>query len=596
MAKKFRRRAQFLLHICILLGANSPSFARAKRYIVKIGASGYAGQSTRALMAVRSSNLSSVAKEVDLNVPGSRSVFKAKKFGMLIVESSANDGLLESALAQHPYVKYFEEDYLFQVNSANVTGASGNSCDSSFSRTGTRNCITNPSPSSFSLSPWLRDVLGMEAGSPAADIEYVGNTPTIVAVIDTGAMVAHPFLKHAIARNSQEFSGQTNVDNDGNGVIDDIYGASFTVNSAGALEVSGDPSDNGTDHGTHVAGTIKSIRDQAIASLGTGTSAPQRVQILPIRFINESQVGSTSGAIAALEYAATRGAKVVNCSWGAKGTEAFTESLYDAFKEAYEVHDMLITIAAGNAERFGANNNDLIPYFPSSMNVPSIISVASVTAEYRSGSETGGSLASNPSISDFSNYGANSVHIAAPGGFKDQNGNSDGVSSANARLMDSNGSIYTRKKGTSMAAPVVAGIAGVVRALNPGLTSYEVKKLLMETAETRNVGANVASNVSSKGMVSAAKAFEEAQNIDTRGEKPPVEGEPYYTYQSSASTTAPSKSSGGGGCGALHPMSTGGSSNGNGPLGGNSLLLFSTMYLIGFFIRSLQRRKAKGRV
>lgn len=523
---------------------------------------------------------------------------------MLVVENDENEELLKDALSRHPYVKYFEEDVEFHVDSdpadqnAVTYGSAGNNCgglnaDSSV-RTGAKYCISNPSPSALEMSPWFRDVLGMNGANnanPANDIAMsAGDDKTIVAVIDTGAMVQHPFLKNAILLNTAEKNGTANVDNDGNGVVGDIYGASFTLNSSDQLVASGDPTDNGTDHGTHVAGIIKAVRDQAIAYYGTSSTAPRTVQILPIRFINESQVGTTSGAIAALDYAARRGAKVVNCSWGAKGTESFTQSLFDAMAEAYTQHDILIAIASGNAERYGPNNNDETPYFPSSMSVPSIISVASVTPEYRSSSQPGGSLYTL-GMSDFSNYGAKSVHIAAPGGYRDQSGYSEGIYSSNARLWDSEDIPYVKKKGTSMATPVVAGVAAVVRALNPGLTSYEVKKLLMDTVGFKSSALSAASV--SGGVLNAASAYAAAQTRVTTGEKPLVPSSPYVVYSGASSSPAPSESDSGGGCGALVALGEG---SRGGPFGGNSLILFSAIYYIGYFIRSTRRRIKRGRV
>lgn len=515
-----------------------------------------------------------MAQEVDENIPGSKTIYKASKFGMLVVESDNDDGLLEDALSRHPYVKYFEKDVEFRIDA--VDPGSG---------------ISYPAPSGNVLSPWMRDVLGMTGSDmPASDLSPTG-TPTIVAIIDTGAMVTHPYLKTGILKNTGEYGKTANTDNDSNGVKNDVYGASFTADANGNLVVSGDPSDIGTDHGTHVAGIVKTIRDQAIATEGgVYAGAAQNVVILPIRFINESQVGSTSGAIAALDYAARRGAKVVNCSWGARGEDAFTQALFDAMAEAYTQHDMLITIAAGNAERSGPNNNDTVPYFPSSFNIPSVLSVASVTPEYTAGGKTGGTLFDDP-LSDFSNYGANTVHLAAPGGYRDKDGYSEGIYSANARFIDSGGSDYVKKKGTSMATPVVAGVAGVVRAINPTLTSYEVKKLLLDTVARKTYLKNA---VSSSGIVNAAAAYAAALDASTTGAKPAVPDKPYLTYNQPVSATSSSGSGGGGGCGAL--QNVGSVPPGNGLLGGNSLMLFSAIYLFSVFVKSMRRHIKKRRV
>ncbi len=561
------REAAFLALKFVFLGgvflSLSHVFARPKRFIVKIGEpQGAQGAASRAL---RQSRLTHLAQEVNSNIDGARTLVSADAFGMLVVESESPDGSdqLKAALDRHPLVEYYEPDIEYSIAS---------------------------SPSNLQVAPWLRDVMGLNVNNPAINITNPSlDIKTIVAVVDTGAMVNHPYLAPAIAINKLEYQGSANVDDDGNGIVDDIYGANFSSDSNGVLYRNGDPSDIGTDHGTHVAGLVKSIRDQAIA-FTDGPDTPyagfaREVQILPIRFINESQVGTTSGAIASLNYAVSRGAKVINCSWGARGEESYSKALYDAVAQAYS-SNIVVVIAAGNAERSGPNNNDFIPYFPSSFNIPGVVSVASVTPSYRSNSNSVGGSLFDSNLSDFSNYGSNTVHIAAPGGYRDEFGSGAGVSSANAgKVMG--GPDFVRKKGTSMATPVVAGVIGVMRAINSSLTAYEIKEILLNTAVK---DARLASAVTSSGIVNARAAFLAAEIAVTQNNRPSIPEEPYLVFQQASSGGVQQKS---GGCGAIDSLA---GSSGEGPWGGNSILLFAGAYLAVFFVRSFRRKKLRSRV
>lgn len=438
-------------------------------------------------------------------------------------------------------------------------------------------------PSGLTLSPWLDDIMGFSEFEPDAELTSSA-TPTLVAVIDTGATVAHPYLAPALAVNSVELSGTSGVDDDNNGYIDDIYGGN-------SIYKNGDVAEIGTDHGSHVAGLVKAVRDQAIQNY----SQARNVKILPIRFIDASGAGSTSGALDAIDYAIRRGSKVINASWGAGGLASFSQALYDSMVQAYQTYDILFTVAAGNAEGFVANNNDANPYFPASFRIPGQITVSSITPVY-SFTGVGTAIAlTRVGFSDFSNYGANSVQIAAPGSYRNAYFEEYGVYSANAAYT-SNSNLFIRKKGTSMAAPVVAGVAGVIRAINPSLTAYETRRVILETA----IASDAASGkVSTGSVVNAQAAFVRAGSEYTTGEAPAASGAPYEVYSDSSASNAGSKassggsSSSGGGCGLASTVQDVSSNSGDpsgpeGPLGGNSLFLFSALYAVFLALRRLR--------
>jgi subtilisin family serine protease len=143
---------------------------------------------------------------------------------------------------------------------------------------------------------------------------------------------------------------------------------------------------SGDEHGTHVAGTIAASAD----GRGVVGVAPD-IKVIPLKFLGPAGVGATSNAIRAIEYARAEGVEISNNSWSG-GDES------QALKEAIDASPgMLFVAAAGNS----GTDNDVIPRFPASYDSPNILSVAAI--------DNRGNLAS------FSNYGANSVDISAPG-------------------------------------------------------------------------------------------------------------------------------------------------------------------------------------
>ena len=221
-------------------------------------------------------------------------------------------------------------------------------------------------------------------GTDDADIDVLdawdvttGSSNVIVAVVDSGVDINHPDLQTNIWTNPGETPGN-GVDDDGNGYIDDINGWDFYIDD-------NDPRDaNG--HGTHVAGTIAAVGDNATGVTGVSWSA----KIMVLRFLDAWGNGTTANAIAAIEYAAAMGADVINNSWGSGG---FSTSL----KTAIDAAEAVVVCAAGNSGR----NNDSIPFYPSSYNSANIVAVAASDQD--------------DTLAWFSNYGANSVDVAAPG-------------------------------------------------------------------------------------------------------------------------------------------------------------------------------------
>jgi subtilisin family serine protease len=279
-------------------------------------------------------------------------------------------------------------------------------------------------------------------GSQAAEAWARGNTcgnVVYVGVIDEGVMITHPDLKASVGTNPGEIAGD-GVDNDGNGFVDDVYGWDFAGNDNTVYDGTQD------DHGTHVAGTIG-----ATGGNGTGVAGIcWTVKLLTAKFLGRNG-GTTANAIKAIDYLTNlknrHGLNLVatNNSWGGGG---YAKSLYDAIERA-NAANILFIAAAGNSSA----NNDSTPHYPSSYTNGNIIAVASIT--------------STGALSSFSNYGATSVDLGAPG---------SGIwSTVPGRKTPT----YASYSGTSMATPHVTGAAAMYASLHPGASAAQIKDAIL---------------------------------------------------------------------------------------------------------------------
>jgi subtilisin family serine protease len=206
----------------------------------------------------------------------------------------------------------------------------------------------------------------------------------VIAVIDTGVDYAHPDLAGNIWINQVELNGIENVDDDGNGLIDDIRGWDFADEDAYPLDVDG--------HGTHVAGVIAAVGNNAIGTAGVCWNA--KLMALKVQ-ADGSEDMETWAVIQAIQYAMDHGARIVNCSFGGN---AYSEMEYAAFAELKDA-GILVVCAAGNS----AVDADVAEQknYPSCYDHENILSVAASNQDDR--------------LASFSNFGLISVDIAAPG-------------------------------------------------------------------------------------------------------------------------------------------------------------------------------------
>jgi subtilisin family serine protease len=240
--------------------------------------------------------------------------------------------------------------------------------------------------------PKFAKLWGMnKIGAPAAWERTVGSPGVVLAVIDTGVDYNHEDLQRNMWRNPGEIPGNGR-DDDGNGFIDDIYGYDFAADNSGNAD--SDPMDI-ESHGTHVAGIMA-----AIGNNGTGVCGISwDVRVMALKGFRPDMYIYDIDCIEAIEYAVMMKRKygvnivAINASFGGGGEDTLQK---DAIAEAGK-YGIAFVCAAGN----DGKDNDSTPFYPAAYDLPNIITVAATDA--------------NDNLASFSNYGVNSVDIAAPG-------------------------------------------------------------------------------------------------------------------------------------------------------------------------------------
>ena len=278
-------------------------------------------------------------------------------------------------------------------------------------------------------------------GSQAAEAwtaGSIGSRSVYVGVIDEGIQFTHPDLDANVWTNP--FDAANGRDDDGNGYVDDVRGWDFANNDSTIYD--GGTRGSLDDHGTHVSGTIG-----AEANTEGVVGVNHSVTLISGKFLGRNG-GSLTAAVKAVDYFTDlkkrHGLNIVatNNSWGGGG---FSQTLLDAIKRA-DAANILFVAAAGNS----GSNNDTTASYPSGYDVPNVIAVAAI--------DRTGALAS------FSQYGAKTVDLGAPG---------VGVWSTTAF----NG--YSSYNGTSMATPHVTGAAALYAASHPGSSAAAIKDAIL---------------------------------------------------------------------------------------------------------------------
>jgi subtilisin family serine protease len=310
---------------------------------------------------------------------------------------------------------------------------------------------------------WALTNGGGRGGREGADISALrawaktsGSREVVVAVLDSGVDYTHPDLAGNIWQRPAALAPYSD---DELGEVDDFNGFS-------AVDDLRDPMDD-NGHGTHCAGIVGAEGDNDLGIAGVNW----QVEIMPLKFIGRGGFGSTKDAIEAINYVIQRkrdgvNVRVISASWGSRQK---SKALEDVIRRAGEEGILFVAAAGNNGE-----DADRFPHYPSNYDLPNVLSVAAMTRADQ--------------LAGFSNYGAKTVHLAAPG----------------AEILSTwLGDGFEEHSGTSMATPVVSGVAALVLSVEPNLSVAELRQRLMDSADKLDA---LRGKVASGGRVNAARA------------------------------------------------------------------------------------------
>lgn len=336
-----------------------------------------------------------------------------------------------------------------------------------------KRALVIPNDTHFSLQ-WALQNTGQSVkginGTAGSDIHATaawdittGNAGVIVAVLDTGIDFSHPDFIHP--------DQSSNISNNGSNFVD---------TSKPPID------DNG--HGTHVSGIIGAVGNNGIGIAGLMWS----VQLMPLKFLDATGSGTIADEIAAIGFAVAHGAKIMNASFAGPD---FSNPEYGAISSASNA-GILLMAAAGNEDA----DNDSVPSYPASFsnpkdpklvkfNLPALPNIISVTATDQS-----------DSLSFFSNFGLNSVQVAAPG--------VNILSTIPLNLppctFHSFASNYDFCSGTSQATPHVSGLAGLLYSVYPNFTYSQIRGTILRYVDNLSTLNN---KIQTGGRINAYKAL-----------------------------------------------------------------------------------------
>jgi len=276
------------------------------------------------------------------------------------------------------------------------------------------------------LDQWHHPIISSPLGWDLA----TGSRQIKVCVIDSGVRIDHP------------------------DVIDNVLGGWNLVPNGpqDPTPTEGDPAwynfNDTLGHGTHVSGLIAAMGNNARGVSG----AAWRIGIVSCKFISDAGSGYVSDAITCMQLCQAEGAVILSNSWG--GMQTPSNALLSQIQSVGSA-GILFVAAAGNNKV----NVDASPVYPAGYQVENLVAVAATTQ--------------SDTLADFSNYGANTIHLAAPG--------------VNL-LSTTHDNLYGYMSGTSMAAPLVSGAAALLQAMsleatNTYLTPLALRQLLVDSVD-----------------------------------------------------------------------------------------------------------------
>ena len=300
-------------------------------------------------------------------------------------------------------------------------------------------------------------VKGSDIGALRAWFKTTGSSKIVVAVLDSGVDYTHLDLMNNIWVRPADMPAYLDAEL---GEFNDVHGFNATDRWTDPMD------DNG--HGTHCAGIIgaEGNNERGIAGINWN------VEIMPLKFLSSTGSGTTKDAIEAINYVINRkragvNVRIISASWGSTQK---SRALRDVIKKAGD-EGILFVAAAGN----NSDDSDKRPHYPAGYSdLPNVISVAAVDR--------------NGQLATFSNYGAKSVQIAAPG-----------VDIWSTWLKGE----YYSASGTSMATPEVAGVAALVLSTDSNMSVKELRDRLFKSVDKLP---SLKGKVSTGGRINAAKA------------------------------------------------------------------------------------------
>lgn len=393
---------------------------------------------------------------------------RAKNLEHLILSADMDVKDAVRALESDPRVEYAQPNYIYRTpevmaaapaetcKRVAIPGCEGEGCllSSFFSAIGGCNSAAGdrpdilPAPDAVDPpveDPDLAKLWGVEKiGAPNAWKETRGSKDILVAVVDTGIDYNHPDLAFNMYRSEEKDAK-------------DPVGFDF-------VHKDGLPYDDNM-HGTHVAGTIGATGGNGVAISGVS----QVVSLLAVKVLSAEGSATAADLIAGVDYAVDKGVKILNASWGMPAFFGQKDKALSDCITRTETAGVLFVAAAGNGDPFtGAswdNDNSFLTFLPAAFENDNVMAVAAIDK--------------NDDLAPFSNYGATSVDVAAPGvkiystlpggkygdTIKDKEGNDRDIS------------------GTSMAAPHAVGAAALIWAANPTWNYKQVKQRLIDTVD-----------------------------------------------------------------------------------------------------------------
>lgn len=317
---------------------------------------------------------------------------------------------------------------------------------------------------------WALDNTGQSVngstGTAGDDIDALNawnlslGTSTLVAIIDSGVLYAHPDL------SANMWDGTSCVSDIGSTTGGCIHGYDFADNDLDPAPVSTSTS---YAHGTHVAGIIAAARNNGAGVIGIAPSS----KVMAVRFGFD-----VASEVRAIDFARQNGAKIINASYG--GTQ-FSQAEYDAIQRFTNAGGIFVA-AAGNS----SGNSDSSPIYPAAYDLPGIVSVAATDQ--------------NDAFASFSNYGSTTVDLGAPG-----------VNIASTYVSGTSTAAYAYSDGTSMAAPYVAGTVALIESLYPSLSVSDIKSALLTGGEA---AASLSTTTASGNRLNAYRALRIAGGAD----------------------------------------------------------------------------------